>query len=341
MLAKDSPDYQLTWERFLHQLRFPPKQRQVPFMALPVPEQFTPRSNLYDSIIAELLDETRANPRHTTVALYGAPGFGKTIMARALCHDPYVVEAFTGGILWATIGETGEDLTVKLNTMVSELIGSEVRFNTSEEAAARLHQLLADHDCLIVLDDVWQAKHLELFLGRGTSTKLITTRQTDIVVRAKAEPILIGEMEHFFFFFILTINSHLCLLKAIVFRGNVTDCFYVSHRRKTSRTEPLTSSQHTQKVKIACPPFIRPAPYPSASSTGSAEVLHSASTTPEPIGGLLRSEVHIAHPQLASITEIYQSFIELPAYRDSTYASDTVPVAFCPAIGSRREHRAR
>ena len=52
----------------------------------------------------KILSEGR-EPVAITAALRGAGGFGKTELARLLCQDEEIEEAF-GGILWVTIGQT-------------------------------------------------------------------------------------------------------------------------------------------------------------------------------------------------------------------------------------------
>jgi hypothetical protein len=173
------PDYGKIWTRFTNQLEQLPPSRPVPFIALPLPWHFTKRECEHRSITGKLLDESRENLRFSTVVVHGAPGFGKTVLAQDICHDPEVIEAFTGGILWATLGEDGQGVLPGLSAMVSALIGSRVTFDTPEEAAARLDQLLEYRDCLMVLDDVWDRAHVDPFLRSRYCARLITTRDTD------------------------------------------------------------------------------------------------------------------------------------------------------------------
>ena len=46
-----------------------------------------------------------AKPVSITTSLRGAGGFGKTTLAKALCLDEQIREAFDDGILWVTLGE--------------------------------------------------------------------------------------------------------------------------------------------------------------------------------------------------------------------------------------------
>lgn len=71
---------------------------RVPFMCDDLPESFVPRPDELDQIIDKLLDEKREEPVAITAALRGAGGFGKTTLARAICHDERVQQAFDDGI---------------------------------------------------------------------------------------------------------------------------------------------------------------------------------------------------------------------------------------------------
>ena len=52
-----------------------------------------------------------------TAALRGAGGYGKTTMARAICHNERIQEAFDDGILWVTLGENPGSLLGKSPTL--------------------------------------------------------------------------------------------------------------------------------------------------------------------------------------------------------------------------------
>src|SRR5205823_13074625 len=55
-------------------------------------------------------------------------------------------------------------------------------FTDIDAAGARLAELLADRDILLVVDDVWNAAHLKPFLHGGTRcARLITTRNEEVL----------------------------------------------------------------------------------------------------------------------------------------------------------------
>jgi hypothetical protein len=194
ILAPDHPDYDATWVRLRAQLDNPPDRRPVPFMPLPLLQTFTARYAKQDEIKSHILDEYAVNPRFLSVALQGEGGFGKTTLAQAICHDIDVFEAFDGGVLWAEIGENVTNLTEKINAMIRSLTGVQVAYSDEAEAARRLHNELQDRECLLVLDDIWDAAQLQPFLGAITSAYIITT-QDDAIASTADEIVIANQME--------------------------------------------------------------------------------------------------------------------------------------------------
>ena len=91
--------------KFFNDLATRCQVRRVPFMAGSVPEDFVPRPAEFQAIKSQLLTPDLEEPVALTAALRGAGGYGKTALARALCHDDDIQNAFDDGILWVTLGE--------------------------------------------------------------------------------------------------------------------------------------------------------------------------------------------------------------------------------------------
>ncbi len=85
------------WTKFVNDLNTRRQQRRVPFMVEDLPEHFVSRPKEFDQLRTWLLDEQREGPIAITAALRGAGGYGKTTLARALCHDQAIQEAFDDG----------------------------------------------------------------------------------------------------------------------------------------------------------------------------------------------------------------------------------------------------
>jgi hypothetical protein len=172
-------------QRLLRVLQGPGRTTRVPFMASPPEPGFVPRPEEFAELKRAVLrggDE----PVAITAALRGAGGFGKTELARSLCQDEEIEEAFDGGVLWMTLGQTPNnpvamlaDLTAKLRRRTPEATGLDA-------AKAALAEALDDRTCLLVVDDVWRRRDVEPFLHRGPrdrTTRLITTRDDGVLPR--------------------------------------------------------------------------------------------------------------------------------------------------------------
>ena len=75
-----------------------------------------------------LVDTERSEPLAITAALRGAGGYGKTTLAKALCHNLRVQEAFDDGILWVTLGEKAETLIGNIRDCIQALSGERPDF---------------------------------------------------------------------------------------------------------------------------------------------------------------------------------------------------------------------
>ncbi len=155
---------------------------QGPFMAEDLPADFVPRHHEFDRLVEMLLDSKRKGLVAITAALRGAGGYGKTTMARALCHDPRIRETFGDGILWVTLGENPGNIVGRIEDLIYALSKERPGFTGIDAAAAHLAMLLADRTILIVVDDVWNLAHLHPFLQGGWHcTRLITTRDDSVL----------------------------------------------------------------------------------------------------------------------------------------------------------------
>src|SRR6266566_9198682 len=93
------------WQKLVNDLNTRCQQVRVPFMVEDLPADYVPRPREFNALIEKLLDQQREEPAAITAALRGAGGYGKTTMAKAICHDERIQEAFDDGILWVTLGE--------------------------------------------------------------------------------------------------------------------------------------------------------------------------------------------------------------------------------------------
>lgn len=187
-------DLEKEWEPFLHELRGPCQITRVPFMAPDKPKGFVQRPEKSNQLRQQLLDPKQQNPVAITTALSGAGGFGKTTLAMALCHDDDIINAFTDGILWVTLGERPRVLE-GLTALYAALTGDRPGFVNVEDASVELAKKLEDKHCLIVIDDVWNTADLRPFLRGGKNcARLIATRQMEVASDAGATPVALDAM---------------------------------------------------------------------------------------------------------------------------------------------------
>src|SRR5947209_10160297 len=137
------------WQKLLNDLNTRCQQPRVPFMAEDLPANYVPRPREYEALIGKLLDQQREEPVAITAALRGAGGYGKTTMARALCHDERIQQAFDDGILWVTLGENPGNLVGKVVDLIETLSQKRPGFTGIDAAGARLAELLAERDSLL------------------------------------------------------------------------------------------------------------------------------------------------------------------------------------------------
>src|SRR3954447_4859861 len=121
------------WTRLVRTLEGPCAVRRVPFMVETL-RSFVPRPAEYERLKRALLD-SRGEPVAITAALKGAGGYGKTTLARALCYDDEVQDAFHDGILWVMLGEAPGDPMGLVQDLIRALTGERPGFAALEAAS--------------------------------------------------------------------------------------------------------------------------------------------------------------------------------------------------------------
>src|SRR5258708_4337475 len=183
------------WQKLVNDLNTRCQQARVPFMVEDLQADYVPRPQEFDALIDRLLDQRREEAIAITAALLGAGGYGKTTMAKALCHDERIQQAFDDGILWVTLGEHPGNLVGKVEDLIYMLNQERPGFTGIDAAGARLAELLADRDILLVVDDVWDSMHLKPFLQGGKRcARLVTTRNED-VLPANTQSLVVDAMK--------------------------------------------------------------------------------------------------------------------------------------------------
>jgi WD40 repeat protein len=165
------------WPKLISDLHGDCQVPRIPFMVEDLPLDFVGRPAEVEQLVALLFDQKHEEAIASTVALSGAAGYGKTTLAKALCHDDDIRQVFHDGILWVTLGEHPGDLNRHVINLIEVLGGERPGFTSLDAAVVRFSELLASRDILLVIDDVWNAAHLKPFLQGGPRcARLITTR---------------------------------------------------------------------------------------------------------------------------------------------------------------------
>lgn len=122
-----------------------------------------------------------ASAVHVLTAMRGWPGVGKTTLASALAYDPGIAMVFPDGVLWASVGQK-PNLFAELAAWMRALgISDLAQARTIEEASVQLRTALRSRRMLLIVDDVWDARHAEPFrVGGPGCALLITTRLPDV-----------------------------------------------------------------------------------------------------------------------------------------------------------------
>src|SRR5215469_3154389 len=145
-----------------------------------LPQNFVNRPELLEALRNTLF--TEGENRNTAItAMQGMGGIGKTVLARALCHNEVVQQAFPDGIFWFAIGKESQ---LDFPSRVKSVPGLDRLLGQYEGEAACLSQyrdVLRKKAALIVADDVWRASDVEPFIAESPRSRLlITTRDTSI-----------------------------------------------------------------------------------------------------------------------------------------------------------------
>ena len=87
------------WKALVLVIRGDGRTKRVPYMPGDLPADFVPRPAEYAALKAAVLTDAPEKTIALTTALLGAGGYGKTILASCLCHDPDVRFEFSDGIV--------------------------------------------------------------------------------------------------------------------------------------------------------------------------------------------------------------------------------------------------
>jgi hypothetical protein len=163
--------------------------------APPLPPAYVVRYEELQQLRSAVVGED-GRPQIALTAVWGMGGVGKSVLAAALCQDEVVQAAFPDGIFWIEVGQEARELVTRIADTGARLGDDPKRYSTLESSRDSLRDRLRNKAALIVLDDVWDAKYVELFKANAPSCRvLFTTRDGTIAQREDAQEIRLGTMK--------------------------------------------------------------------------------------------------------------------------------------------------
>ncbi|MBD2441059.1 NB-ARC domain-containing protein [Nostoc sp. FACHB-110] len=152
-----------------------PQTKLAIFQAPPLPTHFVERPEYSDDLKKRLCTED--NRTLVITAIHGLGSVGKSTLAAALAHDAKIQTRFCDGILWSTLGQQPDVLSL-LSGWVQALKDYSFKPTSIEATSTHLRTLLYDKAVLLVVDDAWNTQDAQAFNVGGTRCQvLVTTRE--------------------------------------------------------------------------------------------------------------------------------------------------------------------
>ncbi|MDF5739184.1 MULTISPECIES: NB-ARC domain-containing protein [unclassified Nostoc] len=170
-----------TWEnsrpKKSKELAATPEIKLALFQAPPLPEHFVKRPEYSDVLKTRLLASSSGNHTLVITAIHGLGSVGKSTIAAALAHNAEIQTRFCDGILWTTLGQQPDVLSL-LSGWVQALGDCNFKPTSIEATSTHLRTLLYDKAVLLVVDDAWNTKDALVFnIGGVRCQVLVTTRE--------------------------------------------------------------------------------------------------------------------------------------------------------------------
>ncbi|QPC82098.1 tetratricopeptide repeat protein [Phototrophicus methaneseepsis] len=157
-------------------------------------ERGTDVSALQASLRADALNPVVVTSKQQTVTLQGMGGLGKTTMATAVCRLCDVRYSFPDGVFWIEMGKEPA-IPTRQGDIGATFGDDRGEYPDAQRGKSRLSYILQNKAALIVLDDVWDYRHVDAFrVNAPRSRLLVTTRNGRIATQLGVEEHLIDTL---------------------------------------------------------------------------------------------------------------------------------------------------
>ena len=152
------------------------------FQAPPLPAYFVPRRTEFRDFKTRLLSEKSSGPVVIST-IHGLGGIGKSTLAAAVARDPETLERFSDGVLWVTLGQKPDVLSL-LGGWVQAMGDYNFKCLSVEATCSHLRTLNYFKSTLIVIGDAWDPSDVEPFLIHGARSRILITSRDAAIAKA-------------------------------------------------------------------------------------------------------------------------------------------------------------
>jgi len=152
-----------------------------------------------ESLLKQVKQLLWENDSLNLIALQGLPGIGKTALVVALAADPTVRDRFTGGILWAGLGQKPDVLghLARWGKLLEILPTTVADVNSQESWGQVLRAAIGQRRFLLVIDDAWGVEEALAFqVGGERCAHLLTSRLPQVAFAfARERALVVPELQ--------------------------------------------------------------------------------------------------------------------------------------------------
>jgi hypothetical protein len=115
------------------------------------------------SEVKQKLGVTSAKPEVSQIIVHGFPGIGKTTLVSFLSRDHDVARAYPDGILWTSLDQKPGIISIMAGW--GRFLGKDnlLENHSKSKVAEQILSLLRNKRMLLIVDDVWEEEHGNLF----------------------------------------------------------------------------------------------------------------------------------------------------------------------------------